>query len=159
MKYLLLFCLSMLLSVSVFGQDVETDGLLTQYTFEDLDSLQAIEEKPIAVFMHTNWCKYCENMKQTTFQHEKIVKLLNKKSYFISFDGESKQTILFRGHEFTYKPTGPNSGIHSLAEALGSIEGQLSYPTFVILNSTYEIIFQYNSFMSAKQMKAVLNSL
>lgn len=95
-------------------------------------------------------------MEQTTFQNEKVIQLLNKKYYFLSFDGEQKESVVFKQHVFKYKPTGRNSGTHELATALGTIDGTLTYPAFVILNPQYEIVFQHNAFLNAKEMKAVL---
>jgi thioredoxin-related protein len=106
-------------------------GLLKKYDFHQLDSLLSLEERPIAVFLHADWCKFCKNMKQTTFQNKEVIALLNNNYYFFSFDGE-------------------------LASSLGTINGELAFPTFVILNSEYEIIFQYNSFLTGTDMAGIL---
>lgn len=95
-------------------------------------------------------------MEQTTFQNQQVIELLNNRYYFISFDGEQKEKVTFRNHLFQYQPTGRNTGTHELATALGTIEGSLTYPAFIILNSDYEIIFQYNAFLSGQEIVRIL---
>lgn len=129
---------------------------LTTYTFDQLDSLMAVAERPAAVFLHADWCKFCRNMEQTTFQNKAIIRLLNEAFYFISFDGEQREKVSFNQHEFAYQPNGRNSGTHQLAFALGAIDGTLAYPTLVILNSQYEIVFQHGAFLGARQLQLIL---
>lgn len=86
------------------------------YTFEKIERLQKIEERPIVVFIYTDWCKYCFAMKKNTFTNNKIIEKLNTSFYFIMLDAEYKKDIIFYDHTFRYKPTGLNTGIHELAE-------------------------------------------
>ncbi len=130
---------------------------IKQYRFEQLDSLQKKEKRPVAVFLHTSWCKYCGTMKNTTFKNDEVIHLLNQKFYFISLDIEEKQDIRFRGYTFKYKPTGSNTGVNELAEQLGTINGELSYPAICFLNAEYEIIYQHSSFLPAKSLSLFCN--
>lgn len=132
---------------------------LQMHQFEDLDSLMAVDSKPVAVFLHAPWCTFCKNMEQTTFANQEIIQQLNKQFYFISFDGESKDEVAFRGKTFVYKPRGRGTGTHELATALGSKDGTLAYPSFVVLNSGYEIVFQHNAFLRAMDMEIVLQEV
>jgi thioredoxin-related protein len=132
--------------------------VLRHYQFSELDSLMSEEQRPVVVFLHTDWCKYCKNMEQTTFQNQQVIELLNNRFYFISFNGEQQEDVVFRNHLFRYQPTGRNTGTHELASALGSMEGVLSYPALVILNPEYELVFQHNAFIEAKSLTAILRS-
>lgn len=129
---------------------------LEKESFEQLDSLQKIETRPVVVFIHTDWCKFCKMMEQTTFQNDSVVNLLNEKFYFISLDAESKQDITFQGHTFKFKPSGHNTGTHELALELGSIKGKPSYPTLCFLNKKHEIIYQVPNFKDSDEMKRLL---
>lgn len=130
-----------------------------QYTFEQLDSLQTAEARPVAVFIHTDWCKYCAAMKNTTLRNPEVIELLNEQYYFISLDAERKTDVHLAGRTFAFKPSGHNQGIHELAEQLGTVEGVVAYPTLCFLNPDYEIIFQYNQFISAQDLTKVLGEL
>jgi len=60
-----------------------TIAQLHSFSFEQLDSLQEVEERPIAVFIHTDWCKYCDAMLNTTFKSEAVQISLNKSFYYV----------------------------------------------------------------------------
>lgn len=129
------------------------------YKFEQVDSLQKIEKRHVVVFIYTDWCKFCRTMEHTTFGNNEVVSTLNKHFYFVSLDAEQKQDISFNGNTFRYKPSGANTGIHELAVELGTIDGQVSYPGLCILNPGYEIIFNYNQFLSAGDLLTVLRKV
>jgi len=135
----------------------QTETLKT-YTFESVDSLIANNPKPVLVFFHTDWCKYCNLMTQTTFKNEQIIKILNQSFYFISFNPESQKTVNFAKKEFKFIPKGNRSGIHEIAIELATIEGKVNYPSTCILNKKYEIVFQYNQYLSVNDLIKVMNS-
>ena len=144
--------LTLFLTVTVKGQ-------LVQHSFEGVDSLSKIEEKPIVVMLHTDWCQYCQLMKNTTLKDEKVIKRLNSDFYFISFNAEFKEAVLYQGHSFQFKSNGSGTGVHELAEMIGKVDGKLSYPTIAVLNSKNEILYQYAGAMDREQMKTLLKTL
>lgn len=129
---------------------------IAQIKFEQLDSLQKIEKRPVVVFLYTSWCKYCGIMKNITLKNDEVVRVLNQKYYFVSLDVEEKKDILFRQHTFSYKPTGANTGVNELAEQLGTINSQFAYPAICFLNVDYEIIYQQQGYVSARQLVAIM---
>jgi thioredoxin-related protein len=132
---------------------------LKTYQFEQLDSLQKKETRPVAIFIHTDWCKYCAAMKNTSLQNKEVISILNEHFYFIEFNAEEKRNIIMLGNTFKYKPSGNNTGIHELAEQLATINGKVSYPTLSFLNSKYEITLQHPQFINASELLTVLNKL
>lgn len=153
--YLLLISLSLGACATV--RSVQTDqAQLTQYEFADIDSLQALKPRPVAVFLHAPWCKFCQNMKQTTFVDREVIQLLNEEFYFISFDGEQEENVLFRGHTFRFERTGRTSGIHQLAKAVGTIDKKVVYPTLALLDSNLEIVFQHQGYLNSHELTSVL---
>lgn len=136
-----------------------TMAQLHSFSFEQLDSLQEVEERPIAVFIHTDWCKYCHAMLNTTFKSEAVQISLNKSFYYVELNAEYKNEIRFRNMVFKFKLTGNDLGIHELAEQLAILNGQVNYPTMCFLNSDFEIVFQYPEFLDVGKMIEVLNEL
>lgn len=132
---------------------------LNTYSFEELASLQKKDKRKVMVFVHTEWCKFCLKMEQLTLTNPEVVRLLNEKYYFVSFDAESKKDIHYQGHTFKYKPNGTNSGVHELAEALATINGSLNYPSVCILDNGTELKFQYGGFMNSVSMQQVLSNM
>ncbi|WP_157593192.1 thioredoxin family protein [Rufibacter tibetensis] len=154
-KALLVFFLAGI--IGLLPQEVKAQ--LKTIRFEQLDSLQQAERRPIVVLLSTDWCTYCTRMKLSTLKEEQVVKQLNETVYFITLNAEEKKDIRFHGHTFKYKPTGVKTGVHELAEQLGSINGQLTYPTVCILNAEREIIFQHVGYLSAKELSRILSML
>ena len=132
---------------------------LKTYSFEEVELLSKENPKPIVVFTHTNWCKYCKIMENTSFKDQKIIAALNENFYFISFDAETKEDILYNNHIFQFQPNGTNTGIHELATALATIDNQVAYPTLTILEYDKSIVFQQASLLSAKALLVILDKL
>ncbi|MBF7092796.1 thioredoxin family protein [Flavobacterium sp. ALJ2] len=132
---------------------------LRSYSFEQIDSLQQIQKRKVIVFIHTDWCKYCQAMKNSTFKNKKIIEQLNNEFYFIDFHAEEKRTIRFNNRAFHYKPNGNSSGVNELAIQLGTVNNQLTYPIICVLNSENEIIFQDTNYCNAKDLELILSKL
>lgn len=134
----------------IFGQKNNT---LKSYSFEDAYKLQEKEKRPIVIFFHTNWCKFCFAMKKNTFTDKKTIDLLNKNFYFISFDAESKKPVSIKDKIF--KNT---SGIHQIVVVLASKNNTISYPSTVILSTNNTIDEQIDAFLSAKEISKILTT-
>ena len=134
-------------------------GQLKTYSFEEAEKLAKENPKPFVVFIHTSWCNYCKMMENSTFKNETVITKLNNDFYFISLDAETKEDIVFNNHRFSFIPKGQNTGIHELASALATINSQVVYPTLTILQSDYSIVFQKHSFLSSKELLAVLEKI
>lgn len=132
---------------------------LKTYSFEEVEKLTKENPRPIVIFIHTSWCKYCKMMENSTFKNKDIITLLNDNFYFISLDAEIKNNITFNGHTFKFKPTGQNTGIHELATALATMDSEVVYPTITILATDFSILFQKHSFMNAKGLIAILEKM
>lgn len=88
-------------------------------------------------------------MKQQ-LKNTEIVNFLNQKYYTVFLNAESKKDINFNGKVFKYKPSGIATGIHQLAEELGSINNENPYPALCFLNNKNEIIYQAGGLLSAE---------
>ncbi len=132
---------------------------LKTYSFEEAEKLSEKNPKPILVFIHTSWCKYCKIMENSTFENQNIVTLLNTDFYFVSLDAETKSNITFKNHTFKFKPTGQNTGIHELATELATINNQVVYPTITVLDTSSSILLQKHSFLNTKTIVSILEKM
>ncbi|KAF2336552.1 thioredoxin family protein [Flavobacterium daemonense] len=148
--YLLIFFLG--ISATVFCQ-------LKSNSFEEIEKLQQIQKRKIIVFIHTDWCQFCQRMKATTFKNQEIIEKLNSDFYFVDFNAEEKREITFNNHVFKFQPSGNNVGVHELALQLGTINNQITYPVLCVLNEKNEIMLQYNNYLSIKDFKILLEKL
>ena len=129
---------------------------IVSQSFEQLYGLQKAQSRFVVVFIHTDWCKYCQAMKNITFKDKEIVELLNQKFWFIDFNAEEKRGITLNGQTFKFRPTGINTGIHEFTEQFAILNDEVTYPSIYILNPNHEIIFQCNQFLSANDFKLLL---
>lgn len=132
---------------------------LKNYSFEQIDSLQRNQNRKIIVFIHTDWCKYCQAMKNSTFKNKKVIKKLNENFYFITLNAEEKRTISFNSRKFIFKTNGNTTGIHQLAYELATINNQTTYPAICVLTAQNEIVFQESNYLPAKEFLIVLENL
>ncbi len=143
--------------ILILGSDKEGVAQnLRFYSFEELPSLQKKEARSVLVFLTAEWCTYCKRIENTSFEEDEIIERLNTEFYFVKLDIEYKGTIELGGRSFKFKPSGLKSGIHELAETIGTIEGVLNTPTFVLLNSKFEIVYRYGGFLDTDQIKMLL---
>lgn len=127
------------------------------YSFEAVDTLEKAHPRPLVVFIHTDWCKYCEAMKQSTLKNDRIVSQLDDRFYFVMLNAEERSDIRFGGRTFRFKPAGAGTGIHDLAAALAG--DKTGYPLLCILNNMHEMIFQYNGFLTPAELDAMLRKI
>ena len=149
------------LLVFIFFFGITSSGFcqLKNRTFEEIEGLQQIQKRKIIVFIHTDWCQYCQRMKSTTFKNQEIIQKLNSNFYFIDFNAGEKRDITFNNQTFKYQPTGNNVGVHELALQLGTMNNQIVYPVLCVLNEKNEIILQYNSYLGPSDFKLILEKL
>ncbi|MFH6997805.1 thioredoxin family protein [Flavobacterium sp. FlaQc-57] len=152
MKKLILFIIFFAITSTGFCQ-------LKSRTFEQVDSLQQIQKRKIIIFIHTDWCQFCQRMKTTTFKNQEIINKLNSDFYFVDFNAEEKRNVIFNNQVFKYQPTGSNVGVHELALQLGTIKNQIVYPVLCVLNEKNEIILQYNNYLGPKDFNLLLEKL
>ncbi|HEY8916113.1 MAG TPA: thioredoxin family protein [Chitinophaga sp.] len=149
MRFLIPLAFSLCLAHPAFAQVRYT-------TFEKLDSAVQAAPRKTFVFIHTSWCAYCNMMEHTTLQDKPVVQLLNSCFYSISLDAEQKQSILFKGKTYAFEPQGVSSGQHQLAALLMKGEKAALYPSFVLLDEQYRIIYRYGGYVSSKQLLHLL---
>lgn len=152
MKKLVLF-------IFLFGITATGFCQLKSRTFEEVDRLQQIQKRKIVIFIHTDWCQFCQRMKQTTFKNQEIMEELNSDFYFVDLNAEEKRDIIFNKQIFKYQPSGNNIGVHELALQLGTINNQIVYPVLCVLNEKNEIILQYKNYLDPKDFKVLLEKL
>jgi thioredoxin-related protein len=149
------------LTLIIFFLGITSTGFcqLKSRSFEEIDSLQQFQKRKIIVFIHTDWCKFCQSMKNTTFKNQEIIEDLNSNFYFVDLNAEEKRDIIFNNQVFKYQPSGNNVGVHELALQLGTMNNQIVYPVLCVLNEKNEIIMQYNNSLNPKDFKLLLEKL
>ncbi|HIC78491.1 MAG TPA: thioredoxin family protein [Sulfurovum sp.] len=133
-KSLLIF---LLLSISIFAGDID-------YELDKSSALAKKEKKHLMLFLHKNYCGYCENM----FLHldeEDIGKSIKKNFILIDINrDEDDESVSYQGY------TGTNR------EFLKEL-GVDFYPAIIFINEDNKIIFDVSGYRTPKKIMTVLN--
>ena len=105
--------------------------------------------------VYTNWCGWCKRMDQTTFKDPDIVKLLTGNYYCVKVDAEMKKELILNKDTLKFIKYG-RSGAHELALRL--LNGQMQYPSYVVLDKKLAIKKTIKGYKSGYQLKTELSS-
>ena len=108
--------------------------------------------KPVIVYIYTDWAGWGRRMDAEVWSDPEV-QALAKEAYFIRFDGERKDDVVFQGQTFSYNPSG-RRGYHELSAAM--MENRLSYPTTVMFDEEMRIVLSVPGFRSAEELHPVL---
>lgn len=126
-------------------------------SFEHLTDSLRKERRPLLIFIHTDWCKYCKMMEMKTFTDPKVVQALNRRFYCLDLNAEEAHTLTFLNKKYAFKYSGVNTGVQELAEVLGTEKGKLSYPTTVFFDQNLQLQSRMIGLLDAKQLYQLLN--
>jgi thioredoxin-related protein len=143
---LLKYCLpAMLLFLTLHVQGQEIKWM----SWEEAAAANDKQPKKIFVDIYTDWCGWCKKMDASTFMEPDVIQELNEKFYSVKLNAEQKESIFWRDQEFKWF-AGGRSGVHKLAYDL--LDGQMSYPTFVILDQEYSRILASPGYQDGKTL-------
>ncbi|PHN03936.1 thioredoxin family protein [Flavilitoribacter nigricans] len=122
------------------------------------EAVASIEDDPKMMFIdvYTDWCGWCKVMDKQTFTDPEVINYINDNYYAVKFNAETEDPVTFRGQEFKVVEGG-RRGIHTLAYAL--LEGQLSYPSYVYLNSNFQRVNVSKGFKQAEPFLAEMKAI
>ncbi len=122
----------------------------------EMEAAVANDPKPVFIDMWTTWCGWCKRMDATTFKDPKIIAYINANFYPVKFNGERKEDVVFKQKTYSFVAKG-RRGYHELAAAI--LQGQMSYPTFVILTEEFQILQSIKGYQTANEMLPILKFL
>ena len=95
-----LFTLVLIVTASAsFAQ--KHKGPINWLSLQEADSLYQINPRPMFIDVYTDWCGWCKRMDATTFQDQNIANYLNANFYAVKLDAETKDSINFKGKQYT----------------------------------------------------------
>ena len=128
---------------------------MKNYGFE---SLPEKLDKPILIYMKTDWCSICKIQKYQIEKDLELKKLMDAKIYYITFNPEKfKKSITFFGKNYNYISNG-NSGIHELAVELSSNKKPI-YPTWILINQDGKVLFRTEGLVDNQTLTSLINTL
>ncbi len=128
---------------------------VTWLELSDALKQQRHRPKPIFIDLYTDWCRWCKVMDQKTFADPEVARYLQENFYPVKFNSEKAPPININGKEFELVSTGRKS-LHSLAYAL--MKGDISYPSYVILDERQQTISRFKGFRDAQDFMVELET-
>lgn len=141
--------LSLIFSIQTYSQELQI------YSFEEVEQLVQKQARPVLIYFHTDWCRFCKLMDRTTFAEPKIIEKLNEKYYFISFNAEKKEAVRFKNKLYNFIPKGRNSGHHELVHHFLKNRQEV-HPTLLFLDAHFNELLLLPSYVSAKDLLELL---
>lgn len=120
-------------------------------TLEEAAVKMQNEHKPIIIDLYTNWCNWCKEMDKKTYNNDKVAKYINQNFYPVKINAETQETVQWLDKEYNY-----NKSVKVNEFSLFVTNGQLSYPTTVIMMHPDEVPAAIPGFMSADEIEPIL---
>ncbi|MCB0850860.1 MAG: thioredoxin family protein [Bacteroidetes bacterium] len=150
--------IKLLMVFSILGVGARFSALSQQInwvSFEKLPALMRENPKYVMVFIHTDWCKYCEMQEKNTFRNPEIVEKVNKYFYAIRLNAEEDKKIAFLNR--TYEKSA--NEYHALAEQLGKENGVLTFPTTTFLAPYFNHLGNLVGFANEERLEEALKNV
>ncbi|HUM52065.1 MAG: DUF255 domain-containing protein [Chitinophagales bacterium] len=125
-------------------------------TWEQMVKLNEKNPKKIFIDFYTSWCGWCKVMDKNTFEDTIVAEIMMKDFYCVKFDAERKDTITFLNKQWPWI-AGGRGGYHTLAAYF--MQNQLSYPTFCVLTSKFELISPLKGYIAVPQFEPTISFL
>ena len=124
---------------------------------EKADSIKARQVVPKKIFidLYTSWCGWCKKMDKTTFKDPNVIAYMNRHYYAVKFNAETHDTISYDGHKFFNQSPPGKKGTHTLALSL--LDGQMSYPSYVIMDENVHRAHIIPGYKNAFDLFGILN--
>ena len=130
---------------------VDANAKIKWMNFEDAVALGEKQPKKLFIDVYTDWCGWCKKMDATTFMNDEVADYINKNYYAVKLNAETKDTIVFRGTKFVYKPEFKSNEL-----AVSLLNRQMGYPTYVFLDEQFAMLTPAPGYMQPEGIMPML---
>jgi thioredoxin-related protein len=121
------------------------------YSLQDASAELKKEKRPVLIDLYTDWCGWCKVMDKKTYSDKNVVEYLAEKFYPVKVDAESHETIVWKDKTFKFNPAYRTNEF-----AMFLSNGQLSYPTTVIIPPDSDEPQAIPGYMTPKEFELIL---
>ncbi len=120
-------------------------------TLDEVQVAMKKEPRKVWIDVYTDWCGWCKRMDKTTFSNPNVIKYMNEHFYAVKLDAEQKGDIRFMGKMFNANPA---DRTHPFAAQL--LQGQMSYPTTVIMQENFQTPQPIPGYQDVKTVEMIM---
>lgn len=139
--------------VSTPKTPLQENGTIKWLTFEEAVKLNQTNPGQFFIDFYTDWCGWCKVLDSKTFQDPFVAKYMSENFYCVKFNAEQKPDINFMNKTWKWVAGGRN-GYHELAAYF--MQGQMSYPTCVVLTSKYELVYPLKGYVKVEEFEPLI---
>jgi len=133
----------------------DDDNQIEWLTFEEALIRNAEEPKMIFIDFYTDWCSWCKKMDANIFSNPQIGALMNREYYAVKFNAEEDISINWKEKAYVLDKTRRRPA-HEIAIELATTDERLGYPTFVVLDNSFEKKKAYQGYKTVDALKQIL---
>ena len=148
MKKALLSAALLLLALSGRAQEQ-----VKWYPIAEAIQLAAQEPRMLVIDVYTDWCGWCKRMDADTFSDPEVAAFMNKYTYPVKLNAESKADIVIGDRTFKHVASG-RRGYHEIAAIV--TKGRLSYPTISYVDARGRVVEAVPGYQRPEQFKLYL---
>jgi thioredoxin-related protein len=137
-------------SLAFYNPDSIKNRNLKKYSIENVVAQNNKQKRKLLINIYTDWCVGCRVMDSITFNNDDVARFIDSNFYYVPFNAQVQDTILFMGDKFALMP----NGFNSLAFAL--VNNNLVLPSTVIFSEDMKIIGVIPRFQAPKSYKTML---
>lgn len=128
-------------------REAASPDVIQWLSIEEALAAQQSDPKPIFIDFYTDWCGWCKVMDNKTFSRPEVARYMNEQFHSVKFNAEKEPPLNINGQQFQVVNAG-RRGIHTFAYAV--LNGELSYPSYVILDDQMQRLAVLKGFKEAE---------
>jgi uncharacterized protein YyaL (SSP411 family) len=121
-------------------------------TLEEAEAVLKDNGKPVLIDLYTDWCGWCKVMDKKTYSHPEVIKYINEHFIPVRINAETREDLIWLGKHYAYQ-----SAYRVNTYALYLTQGELSFPTTVILPAKGETPQAIAGYLEPKEMEIILH--
>lgn len=116
-------------------------------SLDELAEKMKTEPKKVFFDVYASWCGPCKMLDRQTFNNKKVVEYINEHYYAVKWNGESLDTVSFKGKTYINEHPEKKHSNHQLTYELAFINGGVRYPTLLFFDEELDKIMAKAMFM------------
>lgn len=143
--------IALLLILSAWGHVSGQSIPWTQW--EHLEDSLKKQPKPVYLFIHTDWCRYCRMQEKVSFKDPQVLAIISDQYYALQLNAEDTATIQFKNSTYYFDSS---QGYHQLALTFKQVQQTLTFPTHVFLTAELDQPNQLPGYFRKNELLAAL---